>query len=164
MTSVNHPTASRPCIARHLPDFKFATFLSLMAAAGQSSRIVVVTDADTRSISDELLDCISSITRAKDTIKSTLHPLPNFKFLVLRTGSVKDHIKRLRQLFLQGLLTTKCPVQNRTDFSVSSTQNLQGRIRHLSKRTRWLSYVRCAISRLEIQSVASPPRPLHFGL
>ncbi|KAI8164367.1 hypothetical protein K4K49_012462 [Colletotrichum sp. SAR 10_70] len=83
-----------------------------MAAAGQSARIVVVSDTDSRSISDELLNALKCIAKAKDTVVRCLHPLPNYELLVLRVGTVENHIKLLRRTIAASILNAELAREN----------------------------------------------------
>ncbi|KAH0428519.1 hypothetical protein CcaCcLH18_08981 [Colletotrichum camelliae] len=96
-----------------------------MAAAGQSSRIVVVSDADARSISDDLLDCLKSFAKAKKTIVRCLIPLRNYKFLVLRTGTVENQIKLLRRTIAASILNAELARENQVALEANPLAQLR---------------------------------------
>ncbi|KAK2760668.1 hypothetical protein CKAH01_05354 [Colletotrichum kahawae] len=96
-----------------------------MAAAGQSSRIVVVSDTDTRSISDDLLDSLKSIAKAKNTIVRCLKPLPNHKLLVLRVGAVENQIKLLRRTIAASVLNAELARENQVSLEANPSAQLR---------------------------------------
>ncbi|KAL3299874.1 hypothetical protein RB213_009444 [Colletotrichum asianum] len=110
---------------RHGGLFKLADYLATLAAAGKAAQIVMVSDTDSRSISDELLNALKSIAKAKDTVVRCLVPLPHFKLLVLRVGAVENQIKLLRRTIAASILNAELARENQVSLEANPLAQLR---------------------------------------